>query len=86
MRRVSCASTRSMSSSRVFSAASRIADSVISLNTMRSTGTFGFSVSSRCQAIASPSRSGSVASRSLSDSLSLARRSDTFFFLSGLTT
>ncbi|SKZ31187.1 Uncharacterised protein [Mycobacteroides abscessus subsp. abscessus] len=61
MRRVSCASTRSMSRSRGFSAAARIAGSVISWNTMRLTGIFGLSVSSRCQAMASPSRSPSVA-------------------------
>ena len=43
--------------------ASSIASSVISWNTIRLTGNpvFGFSTSSRCQAIASPSRSSSVA-------------------------
>ena len=39
MRRVSCASTRSLSRSRGSSAAARIADSVISWNTIRLTGT-----------------------------------------------
>ena len=86
MRRVSCASTRLSSNSRVFSAAARIAGLVISLNTMRRTGTFGFNTSSRCHAMASPSRSGSVARKSSSTSLSLAFKSATFFFLSGLTT
>ena len=43
------------------SAAARIADSVISWNTIRLTGMRGFNVSSRCQAMASPSRSPSVA-------------------------
>ena len=38
-----------------------IAAAVISWNTIRFTGTFGFSCSSRCQLIASPSRSSSVA-------------------------
>ena len=61
MRRVSWASTRSVSRSRGLSAAARIADSVISWNTIRRTGTLGFRVSSRCQAMASPSRSPSVA-------------------------
>ena len=37
------------------------ADGVISWNTIRFTGTFGFSTSSRCQLMASPSRSSSVA-------------------------
>ena len=63
MRRVSCASTRSWSRSRGFAAAARMAGSVISWNTIRWTGTFGLRVSSRCQAMASPSRSGSVARR-----------------------
>ena len=86
MRRVSWASTRFSSSSRVFSAAARIAGLVISLNTMRRTGTVGLRTSSRCHAMASPSRSGSVASSSSSQSFSFALRSATFFFLSGLTT
>ena len=42
---------------------------VISLKTMRWTGTFGRRTSSRCQEMASPSRSSSVASRSSSASL-----------------
>ena len=86
MRRVSCASTRLLSSSRVFWAAAKIAGLVISWNTMRRTGTLGFKVCSKCHAMASPSRSGSVANNSSSTSLSLALRSATFFFLSGLTT
>ena len=66
MRRVSCASTRSWSMSRVSSSARAMASFVISWKTMRRTGTFGFRTSTRCQAIASPSRSSSVASRSSS--------------------
>ena len=45
---------------------------VISWKTIRRTGTFGLSTWSRCQAIASPSRSSSVASSSSSASLELA--------------
>ena len=61
MRRVSWASTRSSSRSRGFSAAALMADSVISWKTIRLTGTLGLRVSRRCQAMASPSRSPSVA-------------------------
>ncbi len=57
------------------STASAIAWGVISWNTIRLTGTFGFSSSRRCHAMASPSRSSSVAryssEASLSSSLSL---------------
>ena len=45
---------------------------MISWNTIRLTGTLGFSTSSRCQAIASPSRSSSVASRSSVGALQLS--------------
>ncbi len=45
---------------------------VISWKTIRRTGTLGLSVSSRCQAMASPSRSSSVARKSSSASLSSA--------------
>jgi hypothetical protein len=38
-----------------------MADLVISWNTIRFTGTLGFRYSSRCQLMASPSRSSSVA-------------------------
>ena len=86
MRRVSCASTRFWSSSRVFSTASRMASRVISWNTIRWTGTFGSSTCSRCQAMASPSRSSSVARKSSSAPLSARLSSATFFFLSGSTT
>ena len=55
--------------SRGFSTARVIASLVISLKTIRLTGTFGFSSSKRCQAMASPSRSSSVASTSSSASL-----------------
>ena len=41
--------------------AASIADLVISWNTIRRTGIFGFRYSSRCQEMASPSRSSSVA-------------------------
>ena len=61
IRRVSCASTRFSSIVRGFSIACWIASGVISWNTIRYTGTFGSSSSNRCQAIASPSRSSSVA-------------------------
>ncbi len=61
MRRVSCASTIAVSISRVSLTARWIASRVISWNTMRLTGTRGLSASSRCHAMASPSRSSSVA-------------------------
>src|SRR5918995_891552 len=47
MRRVSCASTRRLSTSRVSSSARWIASFVISWKTMRRTGTFGFSLRRR---------------------------------------
>ena len=50
---------------------------VISWNTMRFTGTFGFRYSSRCQLMASPSRSSSVARYSSLASFIAARRSFT---------
>ncbi len=86
MRRVSCASTSRWSIARVSSSARVIASRVISWNTMRRTGTFGFSTSTRCQAIASPSRSSSVASSSSSASFSRFLSSVTIFFLPGSTT
>jgi hypothetical protein len=52
--------------SRGLATAALMACGVISWNTMRRTGTLGFSSSSRCQAIASPSRSSSVARNSSS--------------------
>ncbi|CPU64462.1 Uncharacterised protein [Mycobacteroides abscessus] len=61
MRRVSCASTRCSSRSRVFCSARWMASRVISWKTMRLTGTLGLSASRRCHAMASPSRSSSVA-------------------------
>ena len=63
-----------------------MADSVISLNTMRRTGTLGLSTSRRCQAIASPSRSSSVASRSSSAAASFFFNSAIRCFLSACTT
>ena len=86
MRRVSWASTRELSSSRVSSSASRIFVLVISWNTMRLTGTVGFSTSSRCHEMASPSRSSSVASRSRSTCLSRDFSSLMRFFESLRTT
>ena len=86
MRRVSCASTRSSSISRVSVSARSIAGRVISWKTIRRTGTFGCSTSRRCQAIASPSRSSSVASKSSSAFFSFAFRSETTFFLRESTT
>ena len=70
MRRASWASTRSRSISRGLATAAWIAGWVISWKTIRLTGTLGLSVSTRCQAIASPSRSSSVARKSSSASLS----------------
>ena len=61
MRRVSWAFTRPSSIWRQFSTACSMADGVISWNTIRFTGTFGLSTSRRCQLMASPSRSSSVA-------------------------
>ena len=86
MRRVSCASTRRSSISRVSPSARSIAGRVISWKTIRRTGTFGSSTSRRCQAIASPSRSSSVASRSSSAFFSFAFRSETTFFFRESTT
>ena len=86
MRRVSCESTSASSTGRGFWSASSIACFVISWKTIRLTGTFGFSSWSRCQAIASPSRSSSVASSSSSTSFSRFFRCATTFFLSGSTT
>ena len=56
--------------SRGLATARWIASRVISWKTMRLTGTVGFSSSNRCHAMASPSRSSSVASTSSSASLS----------------
>jgi len=66
--------------------ASFTADSVISWKTIRRTGILGLSTCVRCQLMASPSRSGSVASSSSSASLTAARRCATcFFFWFGTT-
>ena len=62
MRRVCCASTRSISIARGWANASRMAASVISLKVTRlclDAGTLA--ASATCQAMASPSRSRSVA-------------------------
>ena len=61
IRRYSYALTRLRSRSRGLDTAAWMAGLVISWNTIRLTGTFGLIVSSRCQAMASPSRSSSVA-------------------------
>ncbi len=86
MRRASWASTSDWLMLRGFATASWIADRVISWNTMRRMGTFGRNVSTRCQAIASPSRSSSVASSSSCDSFSSDRSLVTCLVRSGLTT
>ena len=86
MRRASWASTRFWSMVRGFWTASRIAFLVISWNTMRLTGTLGLRTSTRCQAMLSPSRSSSVASRSSSDSLRVLRSSATVERLRSVTT
>jgi hypothetical protein len=72
--------------SRVLSRARSMASLVISWNTIRLTGTLGFSTWSRCHAMASPSRSSSVARKSSSASLSARFRSATVFFFWSLTT
>ena len=56
--------------SRGLSTAAWIAGLVISWKTIRRTGTLGLSSSRRCQAMASPSRSSSVARKSSEASLS----------------
>ncbi len=86
MRRVSWASTSFWLSWRGLATASRIASLVISWNTIRLTGIFGLSTSWRCQAMASPSRSSSVARKSSSDSLSRSLSFLTCAFLSAFTT
>ena len=63
-----------------------IASGVISWKTIRLVGTLGLSSWSRCQAMASPSRSSSVASRSSSASLSRLLSLDTCWRLSLCTT
>ena len=85
MRRVSWASTRSVSSARVWPTAFRIASFVISLKTIRFTGTFGLSSSIRCQPIDSPSRSSSVAISSSLAPFMASLSSVTRFFLSAET-
>ena len=59
---------------------------MISLKTIRRTGIFGLRTCNRCQAIASPSRSSSVASRSSSASRNLSPSSFTRARLSAFTT
>ncbi len=86
MRRVSWASTSFWFSSRGLATAAWIAALVISWKTIRLTGTLGLSTSCRCQAIASPSRSSSVARKSSSDSLRSAFSLETWDFLSAFTT
>ncbi len=61
IRRVSCASTSRWLRLRGLRTAFWMASLVISWKTIRLTGTFGLSTSCRCQAMASPSRSSSVA-------------------------
>ena len=71
---------------RVSFSARWIASRVISWKTIRRTGTFGFSTSTRCHAIASPSRSSSVASNTSSASATRFFSASTVFFLSESTT
>ncbi len=70
----------------MLSTAARIASFVISWKTMRLTGTFGLSASSRCHAMASPSRSSSVASRSSSAFFRARFSSATVFLPRSLST
>ena len=86
MRRVSWASTRRWFSSRGLLTAAWMASLVISWKTIRCTGTLGLSTSWRCQAMASPSRSSSVARKSSSASFSSYLSLATWAFLSALTT
>ncbi len=86
MRRVSWASTMRWLSSRGLATAARIASLVISWKTIRWTGTLGRRTSWRCHAMASPSRSSSVARKSSSDSASNCLSFLTWAFLSALTT
>ncbi len=72
--------------SRVADRARVIASRVISWKTIRLTGTLGWSSWSRCHAMASPSRSSSVARMSSSTPLRARLSSVTFFFLSASTT
>ncbi len=85
-RRAWYASTKPSLTSRGLAMARAIASGVISWKTIRLCGTFGLSSSSRCQAMASPSRSSSVASRSSSASLSRLLSLATCCFLSLCTT
>ncbi len=80
---VSWACTNFISISRVFSNAFKTASLVISRNAILLTGTFGFSTSSKCHEIASPSRSSSVARINSSTSFNLSFSLLTIFFLSG---
>ena len=59
---------------------------MISWNTIRRTGTFGLNTCTRCHAIASPSRSSSVASNNSSADFSFERNSETTPFFFGSTT
>ena len=86
MRRLSWALTRFSSRSCASVMAALIASSVISWNTIRRTGIFGFRISRRCQLIDSPSRSGSVASSSSEACFTAAFSAATCFFLSAGTT
>ena len=63
-----------------------MASGVISLNTIRCTGILGLSTSNRCHAMASPSRSSSVARSNSEASFMDLRSSVMRAFLSGDTT
>ncbi len=85
MRRDCCASTRSRKSFLGFAIACSMAVLVISWNTMRSTFFASMpSAAQRCQPMASPSRSSSVAIHIFSASLASFLSSVTRFFLSGV--
>ena len=87
MRRVCCASTRFWSIWRGWANASRIAGSVISLNVTRRVFSAGtWAASATCQAIASPSRSRSVARKTASAPLEAFSMSATCLRRSSLIT
>ena len=89
MRRACCASTSGMSIPRGSATALRTADFVISLYVTRLNGFLpaaGSSTSCRCHAIASPSRSGSLARYISSADLTADLSSETTFSLPSETT
>ena len=86
IRRACCASTNSLLTFLGFSIAFKIADFVISLNVIRLVfSSLSPNVSYKCQEIASPSRSSSVANHIISAALTCFFKSATNVFLSGVT-